>query len=176
MANEEDRSTKKLEKEYYAKIKSKLEELFKTRYQDVHFEVTADGNFSNRLKSRVSRHRDIIFVFLKGGASPDITGFVNGLKEELRTRYSIHESFVVIEFKKDAIKLDDIYQTRKYAELLEARYAFLVSLEPIPEEIKRLSQTAFTLLALPIHETLTLTRFDDKSGNLTEFYPREPFE
>lgn len=67
-------TSKKLEKEYYAKIKARLEELFKPVFQNIHLEVTADGIFSNKLKSRISRYRDIIFVFLKRGTSPDVTG------------------------------------------------------------------------------------------------------
>ena len=49
----------------------------------------------------------ITFYFLKE-AAPDITGFI-------RKQYATE--FVVVEIKRNTIKLDDIYQTRKYAEL-----------------------------------------------------------
>jgi hypothetical protein len=157
-----------------------LEEVFRKIFQNIHFEVTASGNFSNKLKlkSQIGRHRDIIFVFLKKGTSPDITGFVDGLKEEYKIKYGYYEGFVVAEIKKDEIKLDDIYQVRKYAELLDARYAFLISLEPIPipEEIKRLSQSVYTLLSLPAYQTLILACFDDKDEKFVDFYPKEPFK
>lgn len=172
----EDKTIKKLEKEYYVKIKSKLEEVFRGMFQNIHFEITAGGNFSNKLKSRVGKYRDIIFVFLKKGTSPDITGFVDGLREEYKTRYGYYEGFVVAEVKKGEIKLDDIYQARKYAELLDARHTFLISLQPIAEEIKRLSQTVYSLLSLPAYQTLILACFDDKSEQFTEFYPKEPFK
>ncbi len=172
----EDKTIKRLEKEYYVKIKSKLEEVFREVFQNIHFEITASGNFSNKLKSQIDKYRDIIFVFLKRGTSPDITGFVGSLKEEFKTRYSYYEGFVVAEIKKDVIKLDDIYQTRKYAELLDARYAFLISLEPIQEEIKRLSQTVHSLLSLPAYQTLILACFDDKTEQFTDYHPKEPFK
>ena len=70
-----------------------------------------DRTFSNRLKSQIPQHRDLIFNFLRE-AAPDITGFI-------RKEYST--DFVVVDVKNAVIKLDDIYQTRKYAELFDAK-------------------------------------------------------
>lgn len=169
-------TTKKLEKEYYAEVKTKLEEIFKTIFQNTYFEITASGNFSDKLKSRIGTDRDIIFVFLKKGTSPDITGFVDGVRDEFELEREYYDGFVVAEIKKDVIKLDDIYQTRKYAELLDAKYVFLISLQPISEEIKRLSQTIHSLLSLPAYRTVILTFFDDESEQFVEFYPKDPLK
>lgn len=157
----------KQEKEYYEIIKTKLEELFKAKFGNCYLEITADGKFSNELKGQIPQHRDIIFVFLKKNASPDITGFV---KEEYST------NFIIAEIKRDEIKQDDVYQARKYAELFDARYGFLISLQSVPEEIKRLNRVVYPyLLSLPAYKTLTLACFHEKNNQFTEWFPKNPF-
>lgn len=160
-------ANRKEEREYYQLIKAKLESLLKTRTNNFYLEITANKKFSNKLKAEVSSNRDIIFLFLKE-ASPDITGFI-------KREYS--SDFIVVEFKKDKIKLDHIYQTRKYRDLFGAKFAFLISLQQIPEEIKRLHKVAFTLLSSPsIYHGFVLVHFDEKSGNFVEWYPENPFK
>jgi hypothetical protein len=51
---------------------------------------------------------------LFGEAPPDLTGFVK--KDSTSSR-----EFLVVEVKAQTIRLGDIYQTRKYAELFDAR-------------------------------------------------------
>ena len=155
----------KTEREAYPHIKNWLEEQLKPRFIDFHLEITADRKFSNALKQQIDRNRDLIFNFLKE-AAPDITGFVKG-------DYS--REFIVVEIKNKPIKLDDIYQTRKYAELFDARYALLVSTEEIPEEIIRLSKVVFPyLLSLPAYKQLTLVHFGDNAKNIV-WFPENPF-
>lgn len=158
---------KKQEKEYYEIIKAKIEGLLKTKSNNFHLEITADRKFSNRLKAEIDRNRNIIFHFLKE-AAPDVTGFIKG-------RYS--SDFIVLEIKKDAIKLDHVYQTKKYADLFNSKFAFLVSLQAIPEEIKRLHRSTHELLSFSsYHRTFVLVHFDDKSNEFVEWYPENPFE
>lgn len=154
------------EEQYYEIIKEKLGELFKERGVSVYLEITSRGVFSDRLKSRIPSGRDIIFLFLKK-AAPDITGFIEG---------SSLSRFIVVEVKKEKIELDDIYQLRKYADLFDARFAFLVSLKPIPEEIKRLSKTVYTLLAgSSIYDAFVLAQFDEHNKQFVEWFKENPF-
>ena len=81
----------------------------------------------------------------------------------------------MIEIKTEYIKLDHIYQTKKYAELFDARYALLISTEEIPEEIKRLSRVVYSLLSLPAYGKLILAHFDSENEEFSEFYPENPF-
>lgn len=155
----------KKEKEYYEAIKASLEGLLKSKFSNFYLEITAERNFSNKLKANISQHRDIIFYFLKE-AAPDITGFI---KEE----YS--SDFLVVEIKREKIKLDDVYQTRRYAELFDARYALLISTEEIPEEIKRLHRAVYSLLSLPAYKTLTLCKIDKETMEFIEWFPENPF-
>lgn len=154
-----------VERDYYEPVKTAVESLLKDKGRDFHLEVTATRKFSNTIKERLGQ-RDIVFHFLRDTA-PDITGFIRG-------DYSAE--FVVAEIKDRLLKLDDIYQTRKYAELLDAKYAVLVSTAEIPEEIKRLYKAVYALLALPAYKTLALARFDSESNALVEWFPRNPFD
>jgi len=154
--------------EYYEIVKEKLAELFKEKGVKIYLEITARGKFSNKLKSKIPSGREIIFLFLKRLA-PDITGFVEGCSLP---------GFVVAEVKRGKIELDDIYQLKKYADLFEARFAFLVSLEPIPEEIKRLLKVTFLISKLKggsIYHAFVLTRFDKDRDEFTEWFEENPF-
>jgi len=153
------------ESELYEPIKTKVEEILKARSRTYHLEITAEKPFSNKLKRKISDYREIIFLFLKE-VRPDITGFIeDGLTE-----------FIVIEIKNEPIKLDHIYQVRKYAELLDARYALLVTTEIIPDEIKRLSRVAYTLLSLPAQKRMTLAKFNWETGEFDEWFAENPFK
>jgi len=158
-------SERKKEKEYYEIVRSKLVDLLSTKFHEFHLEVTATKRFSNRLKAGIGQYREIIFSFLKE-AAPDITGFIT--KE-----YS--KDFIVVEVKRDRVKLDDIYQTRKYAELFDARYALLISQKEVPDEIKRLSRIC-SLLTIPAPRALTIVHYDQETGQFMEWFPSNPFE
>ncbi len=150
---------------YYPIVKNWLEELLKQPFTDHHLEITAHGKFSGVLKMQIPQQRDIIFTFLRE-AAPDITGFV--FKDHML-------EFIVVEFKTGPIKLNDIYQTRKYAELFDAHYALLVSTEEIPVEIIRLSNVVSPyLFAVPGGGKLCLVQLS-KEGKGTTWFPDWPF-
>lgn len=158
------------EHDSYNKVRAKLGELFRTRVKDIYLELTADKGFSNTLKSAIPKGREIVFNFLKTKVTrPDITGFIKG-------QYS--SDFVVAEVKTETLKLDDIYQTKKYMDLLGAKFIFLISLRPIPEEIKRLRETAVHQLLMSPHYTypFVLAEYDSGANDFIEWYPENPFE
>ncbi len=159
---------RKEEEKYYNTVKERLNELFNEKGVKAYWEITANGIFSNELKSKIPSGKEVIFLFLRK-AAPDIIGFVEGI---------LLPGFVVVEVKKNKIELDDIYQLKKYADLFEAKFAFLVSLEPIPEEIKRLSKVTFLLTKLKggnIHQAFVLTQFDERNGQFVEWFEEDPF-
>ena|SRR2546426_1042488 len=148
-------------------VKDWLERILKDKFSSYHIEVTAHKRFSNVLQNQIDSSRDLIFAFLKE-AAPDITGFVK--KDSSSPR-----EFVVVEVKTTPIKLDDIYQAKKYAELFDAGYALLLSTAEIPAKIVRLSKVVFPLLALPAYKKLTLVRFEE-NGRRIEWFPEDPFQ
>jgi len=129
------RQKKPLEKALYEPIEKYLQSAFSAKLGNCQLEITAGGSFSPSLKSAV-RH-DIIFAFLGKRASPDLVGFIRG-------KYGI-DDYIVVEVKRDAVTLQDIYQAKMYGDLFSARYALLLSPEPVPEEIKRLHGNTFIL-------------------------------
>jgi hypothetical protein len=162
------------EKEYYPLIKEKLEELMQDKFDECYLEITAYKKFSNKLKEKISENRDIIFNFLKD-AAPDITGYVDS--EEISFFFEdLEYVFVVVEVKKGKIKLDDIYQIRKYSELFDAKLSLLISLMEIPEEIKRLSKVVKQLLVQPDNERIILAHFDHRENKFVEWFPKNPFK
>lgn len=134
------------------------------RFSNGHLEITAKKHFSNSLKAKVPKGREIIFRFLKE-AFPDMTGYVE------REYYS---EFIVVEIKAEELKLDDIYQARKYADLFDARYVLLISTEEIPEEIRRLSEVAWSMLQLTVNR-ITLVHFDPARNEFKGWLPENPF-
>lgn len=157
---------KNKEKDYYKKIKERMEELFKSKVGDVYLEITANG-FSNKLKEQIPDNRHLIFSFLgQKGVRPDITGFT---KENY---------FIVMEIKNEEIKLDYVYQLKKYAQLFDAKYAFLVSTFEIPAEIKKLDKIIFPYLLSGGYgyERLVLIHFDPDTGEFIEWYEKNPFK
>ena len=164
-----DSPDKSHERDLYPVVKAWLRPLLETQFASVHLEITADRTFSNTLKRMIAPERDIIFSFLKD-AAPDLTGFVTGRKGDPYPRME----FLVVEVKNTPIRLDDIYQTRKYAEFFDAHHALLVSTHEVPEEIMRLSKVVYPLLAIPPYNKITFCRFSN-AGNSVEWIPDDPF-
>lgn len=157
------------EKDYYEPVKKEFERLFKGK---AHLEITANKRYSNKLKAAFHEEREIIFKFLKE-AVPDILGFIKPTM--LAEFFETASDFVIIEIKSEILKLDDIYQARKYAELFNAQHAFLVSTEEIPDELKRLSKVVPSLLSLPTSK-LILGQFDEKTNRVVDWFKENPFD
>ena len=155
------------ETSYYPLVKDWLSDILQSYFKNnFHLEITANGKFSSLLKAQIPEHREIIFSFLKE-AAPDITGFV--VKEHMF-------QFVVVELKARRAKLDDVYQTKKYADLFDARYALLLSTVEIPEELRRLSRAAPQLLALPGDGRLTLIQLQVHDNSIgSAWFSDDPF-
>jgi len=155
------------ERALYESVKAWLEQILEQKYASLHVEVTANRQFSNLLQSQIEPHRELIFAFLNE-AAPDITGFVKKDAQSLR-------EFIVVEVKTTPIKLEDIYQVRKYAELFDARNALLLSTSEIPGKIIRLSRVVPSLLTLQGgYGKVTLVRFEDNGSRVT-WYSDCPF-
>lgn len=161
------------ERKLYEPVKVLLEETLKPKCNEVFLEVTADKKFSDKLKSHLGFHQDIILFFLRE-AAPDITGVIKQLAGPGPPPW-YSTDFIVVEIKAEKLKLDDIYQTKKYAGLFDAKYALLVTTEEIPEELKRLSKVVFSLLQVGDYRTFCLVQYDEQSKSFKEYFPDNPF-
>lgn len=153
---------KKTESKYYEPVRKTLEKKFKAKFGNCHLEITDECKFTNKLKSAIPSGYGTTLYFIGRGKSPDITGFVE-MKEivsDSDTNFAIivgHKKaekycvswrdFIVVEVKHKKITLENVCQARTYGLLFRAKYAFLMSLEPIPDEIKRLAK-ATNLLSM----------------------------
>lgn len=154
------------EKDHYEPIKKEFERLLSSK-GTVHLEITANKTYSNKIKAEIPDDREIIFNFLKE-APPDILGFVKSSMLGI-------VNFVAIEVKDEVLKLEHIYQARKYAELFHAELAFLVTTKEIPEELKRLSKVVTSLLSLPTNR-LILAQFDPSTSKVVAWHEENPFD
>lgn len=160
------RINRSLERELYPPVKDYLESVFRVKFGNCFLEVTANGRFSDALKSTI--RSDIIFSFLGRQASPDLVGFVesgSGLRD-----------FITVEVKRGKVNLDDVYQAKKYADLFQARYGLLVSLDPVPEEMKRLHQACHVLYRFMSGFRIYVGRFDEAKHDIAEgsWFPEPP--
>ena len=156
------------ESDLYQPIKIALEELLVSKGMPFYLEVTAEKRLSEKLKGNIPQGREIVFTFLK--KRPDLLGFVEG-------QYS--SNFITVEVKEQIKKLDDIYQAKLYKEVFEARYGFLITTEPIPEEIRRLCNSTFSILHSStdsIYGFLVIGHFDQINGQFIDRYEKNPFE
>lgn len=153
------------ESDYYKPIEITFDNLFREK-GSVYSEITANGQPSNRIKEKVHDSKNIIFSFLRD-ARPDITGFsVSGHSEK----------FFVIEVKNEEIKLDHIYQTRKYIDLFDACFGFLVSTKEIPTEIKKITEMNYGILNIGQYRYFSLCQYDEDSKTIVDWHKENPFE
>jgi len=136
--------------------------------EKIYLEVTADRGLNTQLKDKIPTGRDLIYFFLKKDARPDLTGFIE-----------IHPlvHFIVVEFKNEPLTLDNIYQLKKYADLLDAKYSLLISTDEIPSEIRRLRYVIPDLFSRSGgYNALTLVHYDSRSQSFLDWFPEDPFQ
>ena len=137
------KTTRVANNEFCVSIKEYLEDALIQKFGNCHLEITAGGVFSNTIRS-VVRHQ-LMFSFLGKRMSPDLTGFIHiqGSDAVVPLTPSIVKEFITVQVKRGKITLQDIYQSKMYGDLFTAKYALLISSEPIPENIIRIDQRIF---------------------------------
>ncbi len=116
------------EKSLYEEVARVLNRKFNS-LGECYFEVTADGKFSSKLERKLDDYA--LFIFKEERYSPDVTGFL--IRKET---YGTSVKIIVAEVK-NRIRLTSIYQTKRYAEILNAEYALLISPKPLSERKRR---------------------------------------
>lgn len=137
----------------YEPIMKSLEKKFKDEFGNCYLETTHEGKFSEKLLDAIPSGYGITLFFMGRRKAPDIVGFV-GAEEAIESDMAViigdkkaerhlvrWREFIVAEIKNRKISLKDVCQTRNYALIFRAKYAFLMSPETIPDHIKRLSRT-----------------------------------
>jgi hypothetical protein len=154
------------EADLYDPVQLKLSEELTGKVSKFWLETSARG-FSERIKAAIPPGREIIFNFLR--YKPDIMGLVER---------EYQKDLLTVEVKEKTLKIDDIYQAKMYKEVLGARYGFLVSAAPIPEELKRLCRTTFSILHSIDDHTfrfLAIAQFHPVGGFI-DWFEENPFD
>jgi hypothetical protein len=164
------------EKELYEPIRRELADKFSVTGK-THLEVSADGRISETVKEKLDDVALHIINFER--VRPDIIGFV---KVEMKTGRStgyFQDEKIVAEIKNEQVGVADVIQTKVYAEVFDAKHAFLISSEPIPEEIKRFVRMKLGLLSYAGgYGEIRLVQFDRENETFVEksWYRESPFE
>jgi len=134
----------------------------------VHFEITAKGHFSEKLKEQLDDKALNIIRVEK--FSPDIMGFMRkGIP-------SSSTELITVEVKADKITIKNISRAKLYKDIFRAHYGMLISPKRIPEEIRR-----FIADRYDIGGKLIIAQFDETNGTFY-FHPSfyyslpEPFK
>jgi hypothetical protein len=117
------------ERELYEPIRKALEDYLSEYLGKCILENTSDGLTS----AIVPCLDDFVVLYIerrKREQRPDLTGSFETDRG--------NKNIIIVEIKRRIQKIDDIYQAKKYAELFDVTYAFLISSEKLPETIKRL--------------------------------------
>jgi hypothetical protein len=165
----------KSEKDLYEPIRRELEERFFVSGK-VHLEVSADGRISETVKEKLDDVCLHIINFER--LKPDIIGFLRTETKTGRGAGYYHDDMIIAEVKNEQIGITDIIQTKAYAEVFAAQHTFLVSSEPIPEEVKRFVKMKPGLLYGGPYGEIRLVQFDVDRETFVErsWYRESPFE
>lgn len=99
---------------------------------------------------------------------PDITGYV------IRSEHD--KPVVVVEVKAGPPTLRDIFQTKQYAEIFGAKYAFLMSPEDVQEEISRIAKMKSMILSHSAgSERVFVGRLDVERTSIVQWYTDAPY-
>jgi hypothetical protein len=123
------------EAELYEPVMSCLRGSFAAVGKSVHLEIAATKGLSEQVKRAIPMGKEIVFSFLRQHR-PDIIGVIEG--------EGVLNPLVVAEVKAKSLTLDDVYQAKQYKEVLEARGGILVTVHPIPEDLRRLCAQNWT--------------------------------
>ena len=127
-----------------------------------HVEITSNGCFSKHLLTRFNIIRKIQEL-LPRKLMPDITGFFKDTK------------IFVTEVKNRPLALEDIYQVKCYAELIDSEVALLISPFDFSASDRRLLQRREDILRFPNQRLVSIGLFNEKLEMVEKWYPRRPW-
>lgn len=153
------------EKDLYEPVRAALEQSFASIGKKSYSETGATKGLGEPLKALIPEGQEIVFRFLN--RKPDIVGCVDGPSRK---------AIFIAEVKRGTLTIKDIFQAKMYKELFGATFGFLVSTEPITEEVKRLLRHIPIILMSAGDYTfdfLALGRFDFERGAFTEWFANQ---
>jgi hypothetical protein len=154
----------------YEPVMSCLQSSFVAVGKSVHLEIAATKGLSEQVKRAIPKGNDIVFSFLRQHR-PDIIGVIDG--------ENVLNPLIVAEVKAKSLTIDNIYQTKKYKEVLGARGGFLVTVQPIPEDLRRLCNQNWDIwcsVSDGPHKFLAICQFDMAARRFIDWFRDDPFQ
>ncbi len=158
------------EEDLYEPIKKTLQEKFSV-IGECHLEVTA-SKIGEEIKQLLDDQA--VFILENEKKKPDLMGYVSTVCQSA----SENKRLIVVEVKSDALRLNNIYQVKLYAEMFPAHYAFLISPRGFNEVHRRFLKVRRSLLSFAAgYRNITVMRLlDDASLELdNELNITDPF-
>lgn len=137
-----------------------------------HFEITSNRTPSDTMKN-VLQLSEVLYLGKFEKVFPDIMGYyiTEVQKKPTEALPTLIPSIVVVEVKPRRIKVSDIYQIKKYAELFHAKDALLVSTEEMIIEVKKYLEHREDLLLFSRGETkIRIGRFNSQTNDFDPFW------
>ncbi len=136
------------EEELYLPVMKLLETMF-AEVGECHLEISASG-----ISEGMKKHLDdpAINILQTESKKPDIFGYILAEKSYFKRR-------IVVEIKKGHLTIDDVYQVKKYAEILDAYYAFLISPKGFKEIYRRFLLQRHAPLSISGYQPIIIMRF-----------------
>jgi hypothetical protein len=151
------------EEDLYVPISGYLEKEFRDHsLGEYHVEITSNGCFSAHLLDRF-RIIEEVQQLLPRKLMPDITGYTRNTR------------IFVVEVKNRSLILEDVYQLRCYAELVNSEDALLVSPFDFSASDRRLLQRRNDLLQLFNRKPISIGIFNEETQMVETWYPRRPW-
>ena|SRR5712692_3674135 len=150
------------EKDLYEPVRAALERSFTAIGKRTVSETAATKGLGETLNALIPPGRESLFRFVN--RKPDIVGYMET---------NLGNTIFTAEVKRDSLTIWNIYQAKMYKELFGATFGFLISTEPIPEELKRLLRNIPIMLRSVGDYTfhfLALARFDLENGTFTDWF------
>lgn len=161
------------ENHLYEPIKDYLYKKF-SQFGDCELEIT-----SKRITEKAKKWLDdpALFFIRVEKQRPDIIGHFKPDSSK-KAPYGFYKGLIVTEVKNKGPTIKDIFQTKLYAEVFDARFAYLISSKEIKEEVRRFLSKRYLLLSFGSHRKVYIGKFDIEKEivNETDWYPENPFK
>jgi hypothetical protein len=108
---------------------------------------------------------------------PDLTGYFRPDPSK-QPPYRFYEELIVAEVKNKSPTIKDIIQTKIYAEIFDAPFAYLISSKATREEMRHFLSKRYLLLSYEAHRRVYIGKFNVNKLHIDEvdWYPENPFK
>lgn len=162
---------KDTEEQLYEPVKNYLQKQF-VQFGECELEIIA-SKISEKVKKWLD---DAALFFLRVEKKiPDIMGRFKPDPSK-QPPYGFYEGLIIAEVKKEPPTIGDITQSKMYAEVFDAPFAFLISSEAMIEEMRRFLSKRYLLLSYGAYRKVYICKFNIDKACMEDWYPENPFK